>query len=165
MTEKRKRPEVRETDSPEAHERIDHHVKNDAKRWIYLAWSIIMAYVLIGAVSMAFLFLLGQVRDNTDDAASAAHQANVAAAKANETARRVNSVAAATNLAARHSTVALCFEVAYLDNVIKQTKNLIRLDSDPARRKTRVKQLALTKGLLGQMRTAVGDDCPNPKKP
>lgn len=159
MTDRRNN-EIRDTDSPEAHERIDTHVRNDAKRWWYLAWAIIVAFVLIAVVSTAFLILLGQVRTNTEDANNAARQANIAAAKANATAIKVNSVAASAHEAAEHATAALCFEVVYLDNVIKQTKNLIRLDSDPARRETRLQQLQLTNDLLDQLKSAVGNDCP-----
>jgi flagellar biosynthesis/type III secretory pathway M-ring protein FliF/YscJ len=157
MTDRR-RPQVREDDDKAAKERIDTHVKNDAKRWWYLVWSIIVAYILIGVVSFAFLSLLGDVRDNTAKAQEAAD-------KANHAAKVVNATALKAQVAARNSTIAICFEVAYLDNVIKQSKKLIKQDPDPERRKTRRDQLALTKDLLDRLKDSVGGTCPKPPKP
>lgn len=164
MTDRRT-PRIREEDPSEAHERIDLHVKNDAKRWLYLAWAVIVEFILICVLSIAFMSLLGNVRDNTDSAQNAAAKASQAALAANQAANAVNDTAVKAREAAHRSTIAICFEVAYLENVLKQTRNLIRLDPDPARRKTRREQMRLTRDLLVSLTESVGGDCPKPKKP
>lgn len=161
----RRTPHIREEDPSEAHERIDLHVKNDAKRWEYLAWAVIVEFILICVLSFAFMSLLGDVRSNTNSAQTSAAKANQAALAANQAAITVNDTAVKAREAAHRSTIAICFEVAYLENVLKQTRNLIRLDPDPARRKTRREQLKLTRDLLKSLNGSVGGDCPKPKKP
>lgn len=44
--------------------RVDEHVRADAQRWKMMAWSIIVAFVLIGVLAFAGLVLLNKTRNN-----------------------------------------------------------------------------------------------------
>lgn len=145
-----------EVDVPVPPDRIDNHVRNDARRWKYLVWALIAEFIVICVLSVSGLSLLSRIRDNTEDATFAANKANTAAL-------RVDAVAEQTKMASRHSTIALCSLTHYLDTVVDQSKKLIQQDPDPARRATRLKQLVLTDVLLAELHNAVGDDCPSRK--
>jgi hypothetical protein len=124
-------PKVRATDSPEAQERIDLHVKNDALRWWYIVWAVIALFIVVAVLSIAFLAILNKANDNSNTA----------------------------NRAANHATAAICIEIAYLDAVSNQSRLLIKTDPDPTRQAVRLQQLAFTKELTGFLKSEI-PKCP-----
>lgn len=57
-------PEEQEQAIGKAHTRISNHVKGDATRWKMLAWVVIAEFILIAALSVAFLILLDKANTN-----------------------------------------------------------------------------------------------------